>query len=125
MDEATSQALSALLTAILGTGGIAGIIAAVKAWRTRHHAPQEESKAVAHVGADWDALNKYWKAEVARIRAEQKSDRGEWVRERVGYRRRIRWLEARADQLERHIWLKLGPPPPPPENEVATTEETE
>lgn len=116
MDEATAQAVSTLLTAILGTGGIATVIAAVKAWRTRHNAPKVEQQAVAHVGADWDALNKYWRNEITRIRQEQKTERGEWHLERTGYRKQIRWLRKRIDQLEQHIWLGL-PPPPPPETE--------
>lgn len=112
MDEATSQALSTLLTAILGTGGIATVLAAVKAWKTRHVGPAAEQQAVAHIGADWDALNKYWKAEVARIRAEQ-------AKERIEARRAIRYLRRRIDELEKHIWLRL-PPPPPPETEEGT-----
>jgi hypothetical protein len=120
MDEATSNALSVILTAILGTGGIASVIAAVKAWRTRHTAPHAEQAAVAQVGADWDALNKYWKAEVARIRAEQTADRREWNLERHGYRATIRGLRQYVDQLEAHIWLRLPPPPPKEENNEGT-----
>lgn len=123
MDEATSQAISAILTAILGTGGIATVIAAVKAWRTRHNAPQVEQQAVAHVSADWEALNKHWRTEISRVRQEQKDERTEWNRERRGYRARIRWLARRVDQLEQHIWLALGPPPPLPEPEADTDNE--
>jgi hypothetical protein len=115
MDEATSQALSAILTAILGTGGVATVIAAVKAWRSRVGAPVTEQQAVAHVGADWDALNKYWKAEVARIRQEQADERKSWAADREGYRVVIRRLRRRIDLLENHIWLRLAPPPPPEE----------
>ena len=116
MDEATSQALSALLTAILGTGGIATVVAAVKAWRTSKGSPATEKQAVAHVGADWDALNKYWKGEVARIRAEQAAERKAWAADREGYRVMIAGFRRRIDKLENHIWLRR-PPPPPPEEE--------
>lgn len=122
MDQATSQAISAILTAILGTGGIATVLAAVKAWRTRHHAPQVEQQAVAHVSADWEALNKYWRSELSRVRQEQKDERTTWNKERDGYRRRVRWLARRVDQLEHHIWLGLPPPPPVEEPEGEGTD---
>jgi hypothetical protein len=112
MDEATSQVISTLLTAILGTGGIATVIAAVKAWRTRAGTPTTEQQAVAHVGADWDALNKYWKAEVARIRKEQADERRGWAIDREKYRLAIRRMRRHIDRLENHIWMKLPPPPP-------------
>ena len=120
-DPTTADTISTILTAILGTGGVATVIAAVKAWRTRHSAPPVEQAAVVQVGADWEALNRYWRAEVNRIRAEQKNERHEWNIERNGYRKNIRWLRRRVDALEMHIW-QGKPPPPPPEPEDDNTE---
>jgi hypothetical protein len=89
------------------------VIAAVKAWRTRNAAPHVEQAAVAHVGADWDALNKYWQAEIDRRDRALEAERAGWVEERVGYRRTIGKLRRQVDRLEAHIWLRLPPPPPP------------
>ena len=96
-----------VLNALLGTGGVAALLTALKAWRTRNNLPADETKAVAKVGSDLDALTRYWMSELEKVR-------DELARERKDNTRRAHRDAERIDQLEEWIWLRKAPPPPPP-----------
>lgn len=110
MDENKTY-LEILLTALLGGGGVAGLIAAIKSARAKQEGmPKDEGDVIREVGTAPDLI-RYWKSEIT-------SRRLEWDKQRAKLEREIRWYETRVDQLERWIWESKGPPPPdaPPMN---------
>lgn len=111
--------LGTVLTVLLGGGGLAALLNAIQAMRSKKAGvPSTENAAIVHTGGagatsvDWQSLNAYWVAEVARKDAEITRVQQELANVRASARRRERHLEARVDQLEQHIWL--GRPAPPP-----------
>lgn len=115
MDAAQIQAL---LTGILGTGGIGTVLALLAGRRSRKAGvPGEEGAAKVAVSTpDWTALTEYYKLELEAVRKEAAEDlaelRAELGATRIQFLAKSKADEDRIDELEEHIWL--GKPPPPP-----------
>lgn len=127
------ELIQILLVGLLGTGGIAGVISAFKALRTKkEEVPTEEGQA--RRTADWESLNTYFQNELKSLREDRhteitqlRADRAAEVKElkdEMGILKRDQvilrdHMAARAeedaafiDELEQHIWLRYPPPPP-------------
>jgi hypothetical protein len=101
-----TETLRVILASILGGGGLAGLITAVRAKASKKGGqPKTEGVAVAAQSPDWAALNNYWKRELSVLRLEL-------ARTRQMADERAERDERYIDQLESHIWQKLPPPPP-------------
>jgi hypothetical protein len=95
---------------LLGGGGIAGALAAWRAYKSKQAGtPADEGdvirKAHAEIGSTPDLI-KYWKAEISAVRLE-------YTRYRQRSEKLNRWYEHRIDELEQWIWEGKPPPPPP------------
>lgn len=105
-----NRTLEVILTALLGGGGLAGLLAALRARKSkRAGTPADEGEVIRQaqeqIGTAPDLI-KYWKAEIQAVRLE-------YSRYRVRAERLNRWYEGRIDELEGWIWE--GKPPPPPQ----------
>lgn len=103
------RTLETVLTTLLGGGGLAGLIAAWKAYKSKKEGVSADEGEVIRtqaieIGTPPDLI-KYWKAEIQAVRLE-------YARYRTRAERLNRWYEARIDELEGWIWE--GKPPPPP-----------
>jgi leucyl-tRNA synthetase len=112
MDPSTVQII---LGALLGSGGLAGLITAVKARRSRKKGvPGDET--TAKRTADWDALNRYWATEINTLRNERERDvsdlKKQLENQRMAARRSAKADAEFIDALEEHIWLQRPAPPP-------------
>lgn len=112
-----NRALEAILTALLGGGGVAGLVAALKAYKSKKEGISKDEGEVIRtqaiqIGTPPDLI-KYWKTEIQAVRLE-------YARYRVRSERLNRWYEARIDQLEQWIWERKPAPPPPalPRDEI-------
>lgn len=107
-----NRALEAILTALLGGGGIAGLIAAWRAKKSRDAgASGDEGDAIRQVAAEVGTasdLIRFWQTEIRAVRSEYARYKDRTDRDR-------RWYERRIDQLEQWIWERKAPPPPPEE----------
>ena len=107
-----NRALEAILTALLGGGGIAGLIAAWRAKKSREAGtPADEGDVIKQVQAEVGTasdLIRFWQTEIRAVRSE-------YARYKAQVHKDIRWYERRIDQLETHIWERKDPPPPLPE----------
>ncbi len=105
-----NKTLEIVLTALLGGGGLAGMLAAWKAYKSREAGtPADEGevmrKAAVEIGTAPDLI-RYWKTEISAVRLE-------YARYRARAEKLNRWYEHRIDELEAWIWE--GKPPPPPQ----------
>jgi hypothetical protein len=112
-----NRTLEAILSALLGGGGIAGLLAAWKAYKSKQGGVSKDEGEVIRtqaieIGTPPDLI-KYWKTEISAVRLE-------YARYRARSERLNRWYEARIDQLEAWIWEGRPPPPPhaPPRDEI-------
>lgn len=127
------ELIQLLLGGLLGSGGLAGVVSALKAFKkTKEGVPTEEAEA--RRSADWESLNTYFQSELKSLRedrhteiAQLRKDRATEVRELKEKMTRLEQeqtilrdhMAARAeedaafiDELEQHIWLRYPPPPP-------------
>jgi len=113
-----NRTIEIVLNSLLAGGGLAGLIAAITAYKSRKRgAPGDETAAIMQSNVpDWAALNGYWHAEilaktkeVERVRRalEQQLDA-----ERTRSAKRAAADAVYIDSLEAHIWRQLPPPPP-------------
>lgn len=115
MDAAQIQAL---LTGILGTGGIGTLLGLWVVRRSRNAGvPSDEAAAkVALSTPDWTALTEYYKNELESVRREAADEaaalRAELGALRIHYQTKSQADEERIDELEEHIYMQRPPPPP-------------
>lgn len=110
-----NRTLEIVLTALLGSGGIAAVVSAIRAKRARDAGLSHDEKVVTSqiplathttLGTpDWEALTRYWQGELQLLRQEFSMHRAACAAEKAEDSEYI-------DQLEAHIWQ--GKPPPPP-----------
>lgn len=118
-----------ILGAILGTGGIGGVIAALHARKSKKAGvPADENEAHAviaataipapatappmpAVGPEWSRFNKYWLNEITSLKAEVIALRAEVAKCQEAAAKQARDDAEHIDALEEQIWLGLPPPP--------------
>lgn len=110
-----NRTLEVILTAILGSGGVAAVISAIRAKQAKDGGLSSHEKVVTsqipittHVPLgtpDWEALTRYWQGELQQLRQEFTAHRAGCAAQQAEDAEYI-------DQLEAHIWQ--GKPPPPP-----------
>jgi hypothetical protein len=109
-----AEVVQGLLSVILGTGGIGGMVAGYLATQSRR-VKQSGDEHVARQDAaepDWAGFNTYWQQENARLRRDNTQLKTQMTQ---AAERALQHAEADAayiDKLEAHIWM--GKPPPPP-----------
>ena len=102
-----NRTIEIILNSLLAGGGLAGVIAAVTAYKSRKRGePGNETVAIRSAEPGWAELNDYWHNEVL---AKNK----EIERVRRSGEQRAAADAAYIDELEAHIWRQLPPPPPP------------
>lgn len=110
-----NRTIEIILTGLLGSGGIAAVVSAIRAKRSRDAGQSSNEKVVtsqipitthAPLGTpDWEALTRYWQGELLALRAEFTAHRQQCAAMAAEDAEYI-------DLLEAHIWQ--GKPPPPP-----------
>lgn len=111
-----NRTLEILLSSLLGGGGIAAVISAIRARRSKDSGQSAHEKVAtsqipltsvhAPLGTpDWEALTRYWQNELIALRAEYSQHRIECAADKA--------LDGEyIDKLEAHIWQHRPPPPP-------------
>lgn len=125
MDPNTNRTIEIILTSLLGGGGLAALLTAVRSYRAKRRGlPGNEGAAIAQTNIaehhtnlpDWEALNNYWRRELATKAREVERVRHalelQVEAERQHAKRRAQSDADHIDKLEAHIWQQLPPPPP-------------
>lgn len=109
-----NRTLEIILSSLLGGGGLAALLTALRARRSKTRGVSGNEKvATSQLPAqpiplgtpDWEALTRYWQNELVALRkefAEHMKACARQAREDANY----------IDALEGHIWLRKPPPPP-------------
>lgn len=111
-----NRTLEIILTSLLGGGGVAAIISAIRARRSKDNGQSAHEKVAtsqipvttmhAPLGTpDWEALTRYWQNELIALRDEYSVHRADCARRQAEDGEQI-------DALEAHIWQHKPPPPP-------------
>lgn len=110
-----NRLIEVLIGSIFSGGGTVAIINWIRARQSRKRGMSHNEKVAAsqakHVPVamgtpDWEALTRYWQAEL-------KLTREDFRKYRLESDKRHRADQERIDQLETHIWEQKGAPPPP------------
>lgn len=113
-----NRTIEIVLNGLLAGGGLAGLIAAWSAYKSRQRGePGNETAAIVQANQpDWAALNSFWHREIqAKAKEVERVRRAleqQLEAERMAARARARADAVYIDALEAHIWQKLPPPPP-------------
>jgi hypothetical protein len=114
----TPEQLGALLTGILGTGGVGTLLTIwVNKRSKKAGVPSDETAAkVAVTTPDWTALTEYWQKEIATIRQENSKEvsnlNAQISAMRIEYQAQHALDEQYIDELLEHIYMDRGKPPP-------------
>lgn len=108
-----NRIIEVIVASIFGGGGTVSIINLVRARRSRRAGvSRNEEVAASQIPAvglatpDWEALTRYWQAEL-------KLTREDYRKHRIECEKQHRADGSRIDELEAHIWERKQPPPPP------------